>query len=78
MELVFAERFERSLRQGPAPVQRAFWKQVGFLLSNLNHPSLTVMDNLIYRHEIRRSHHAGDDEMVVARRSRVHRSERYG
>jgi bifunctional DNA-binding transcriptional regulator/antitoxin component of YhaV-PrlF toxin-antitoxin module len=26
MELAFAERFDRSLRQVPAPVQRAFWK----------------------------------------------------
>ena len=40
MELVFAERFDQSLRQAPAPVQRAFWKQARFLLSNLHHPSL--------------------------------------
>jgi plasmid maintenance system killer protein len=40
MELVFAERFDQSLRRAPAPVQRAFWKQAGFLLSNLHHPSL--------------------------------------
>jgi plasmid maintenance system killer protein len=40
MDLVLTERFDRSLRQAPAPVQRAFWKQAGFLLSNLNHPSL--------------------------------------
>ena len=40
MELVFAERFDHSLRQAPAPVQRAFWKQAGFLVSNLHHPSL--------------------------------------
>jgi plasmid maintenance system killer protein len=40
MELVFTERFDRSLRQAPASAQRAFWKQAGFLLSNLHHPSL--------------------------------------
>ncbi|MBZ5619438.1 MAG: hypothetical protein LAQ69_12050 [Acidobacteriia bacterium] len=40
MDLIFSERFDRSLRQAPAAVQRAFWKQVGFLLSNSNHPSL--------------------------------------
>jgi hypothetical protein len=40
MELVFTERFDQGLRQAPTPVQRAFWKQAGFLLSNLHHPSL--------------------------------------
>jgi plasmid maintenance system killer protein len=40
MELVFSERFDRSLRLAPPPVQRAFWKQAGFLLANLHHPSL--------------------------------------
>jgi len=40
MRLVFSERFDRSLREAPAVVQRAFWKQAAFLLSNLHHPSL--------------------------------------
>jgi mRNA interferase RelE/StbE len=40
MRLVFTERFDRSLRETPEAIQRAFWKQSGFLLENLNHPSL--------------------------------------
>jgi hypothetical protein len=40
MNLVLTERFDRRLRQAPAAVQRAFWKQGGFLLSNSSHPSL--------------------------------------
>lgn len=40
MKLVFAERFDRSLRGAPVPVQRAFWKQAHFLLQDLRHPSL--------------------------------------
>ena len=40
MDLILTERLDRSLRQAPAAVQRALWKQAGFLLSNLNHPSL--------------------------------------
>jgi mRNA interferase RelE/StbE len=40
MDLVFSERFDRSLRQAPLRVQRTFWKQVGFLVMNLHHPSL--------------------------------------
>jgi plasmid maintenance system killer protein len=40
MHLVFTARFDRSLGQAPAAVQKAFWKQVGFLLANLHHPSL--------------------------------------
>jgi plasmid maintenance system killer protein len=40
MDLVFTQRFDRSLRKAPAAVQRAFWKQLEFLVSNLNHPSL--------------------------------------
>ena len=40
MDLVLTERFDRSLRDAPQAVQRAFWKQAGFLLKNLNHPSL--------------------------------------
>ena len=38
--MVFTDRFDRSLRDAPKVVQRAFWKQSGFLLENLNHPSL--------------------------------------
>ena len=40
MDLILTERFDRSLRQAPTAVQRTFWKQAGFLLSNPNHPSL--------------------------------------
>jgi hypothetical protein len=38
--LVFTDRFDRSLRDAPKVVQQAFWKQSGFLLQNLNYPSL--------------------------------------
>src|SRR5258708_21378587 len=40
MRLVFTERFDRSLRETPGAIQRAFWKQSRFLLQNLHHPSL--------------------------------------
>ncbi len=40
MELVFTERFDRSLRDAPVSVQRAFEKQATFLLANRSHPSL--------------------------------------
>ena len=40
MDLVVTERFDRSLRRAPLQVQKAFWKQAGFLLASLSHPSL--------------------------------------
>lgn len=40
MNLVFTARFDRSLAEAPAAVQKAFWKQVSFLIQNLQHPSL--------------------------------------
>jgi mRNA interferase RelE/StbE len=40
MDLVFSDRFDRSLRAAPQNVQLAFWKQAEFLVSSLNHPSL--------------------------------------
>jgi hypothetical protein len=40
MQLVLTERFDRSLRDATEAVQRAFWKQAGFLLQNPKHPSL--------------------------------------
>ncbi len=40
MDLVFSARFDRSLRAAPEEVQRAFWKQAGYLLASLDHPSL--------------------------------------
>ena len=40
MDLVFTERFDRSLREAPKAVQRAFWKQSAFLLRDLTYPSL--------------------------------------
>jgi len=40
MDLVFSARFDQSLRAAPEAVQRAFWKQAGFLLAGLDHPSL--------------------------------------
>jgi mRNA-degrading endonuclease RelE of RelBE toxin-antitoxin system len=36
----FTPRFERSYAVAPAAVQRAFDKQLRFLLQNLRHPSL--------------------------------------
>jgi mRNA interferase RelE/StbE len=40
MYLVFSKRFDRSLRDAPQAVQRAFWKQSELLLLNRRHPSL--------------------------------------
>jgi mRNA-degrading endonuclease RelE of RelBE toxin-antitoxin system len=40
MKVLFTSRFERSYRRAPATVQRAFEKQLEFLLDNLQHPSL--------------------------------------
>jgi mRNA interferase RelE/StbE len=40
MHLVFSKRFDRSLRDAPQAVRRAFWKQSELLLLNLRHPSL--------------------------------------
>jgi mRNA interferase RelE/StbE len=40
MRLVFSRRFDRSLRDAPQAVQRAFWKQSELLLVNPRHPSL--------------------------------------
>jgi len=40
MRLVFSKRFDRSLRNAPEAVQRAFWKQSELLLLNPRHPSL--------------------------------------
>lgn len=37
---MFTERFDRSLKNAPTAVQRAFWKQAGSLLRNQQHPSL--------------------------------------
>jgi plasmid maintenance system killer protein len=40
MRLHYTERFRRSYASAPLHIQRAFNKQVGFLLRNLRHPSL--------------------------------------
>ena len=40
MRLVFSKRFDRSLRDAPQAVQRAFWKQSELLLLDSRHPSL--------------------------------------
>ena len=40
MNVLFTARFERSYGDAPAAIQRAFDKQLAFLLANLRHPSL--------------------------------------
>lgn len=40
MQARYSERFLKSLAAAPAPVQKAFDKQVKLLLTNLRHPSL--------------------------------------
>jgi len=40
MKLFFTERFERSFKDAPSDVKRAFAKQARFLEVNLRHPSL--------------------------------------
>jgi mRNA-degrading endonuclease RelE of RelBE toxin-antitoxin system len=42
MRLVFSARFDRSLRNAPAAVKKAFRKQSELLLANPRHPSLQV------------------------------------
>ena len=40
MRVQLTDRFLRSLRDAPPPVQKAFGKQSRLLAQNLNHPSL--------------------------------------
>lgn len=40
MRLASPERFRGSYAAAPEPVRNAFWKQAGFLLHDLRHPSL--------------------------------------
>jgi len=40
MQLFYSERFRKSYKAAPAPIQRAFDKQAAFLSQNLQHPSL--------------------------------------
>ena len=40
MRVVFSDRAIKNLKDAPAPIRRAFEKQLGFLLGNLHHPSL--------------------------------------
>lgn len=35
-----SERFKRSFKKFPLAIREAFYKQVGYLLEDLNHPSL--------------------------------------
>jgi mRNA-degrading endonuclease RelE of RelBE toxin-antitoxin system len=40
MRVVFSDRAIEALKEAPAAVQRAFYKQLRFLQSNLQYPSL--------------------------------------
>jgi mRNA interferase RelE/StbE len=40
MKLQYTERFLKSLEDAPPAVQKAFYKQAGFLMDNLRHQSL--------------------------------------
>ncbi len=40
MRVRYSQRFLRQYASAPAEVRKAFEKQIGFLLENLNHPSL--------------------------------------
>ena len=42
MKPVFSRRFIRSYHKAPVQIQEKFDKQLGFLLSDINHPSLDV------------------------------------
>ena len=48
MKVLFTARVERSYHRAPATIQRAFDKQLAFLLDNLQHPSLRAKK---YDHE---------------------------
>lgn len=40
MQIDYSERFLVSLEGAPVAIQKAFYKQVTFLLANIRHPSL--------------------------------------
>ena len=40
MKYLFLPHFTDQLADAPATIQKKFWKQLGFLLSNITHPSL--------------------------------------
>jgi hypothetical protein len=40
MRFIYTERFRKSFDEAPNPIKKAFTKQVGFLATNLQHPSL--------------------------------------
>jgi hypothetical protein len=40
MKVVLSKAFDHNLREAPAAVQKAFWKQAGFLVNDIHHPSL--------------------------------------
>ena len=40
MQIVTTRHFDRAYAKAPADIQRAFLKQAGFLLADLQHPSL--------------------------------------
>lgn len=40
MKVAYSERFLASLEDVPPAVQKAFFKQLGFLMENIRHPSL--------------------------------------
>ena len=40
MRLFYPPKFKKELRNFPKEIRRKFYKQAGFLLQNLNHPSL--------------------------------------
>jgi mRNA-degrading endonuclease RelE of RelBE toxin-antitoxin system len=42
MKLLFSKNFIRDYRSLPLPIQKTADKQLGFLLTNLHHPSLNV------------------------------------
>ena len=40
MKIDYTERFIKSLEDAPPPIQKAFYKQAGFLMNDLRHRSL--------------------------------------
>ena len=42
MKVVYTKKFIRLYRKQPQHIQEAMNKQLGFLLSNVNHPSLNI------------------------------------
>jgi hypothetical protein len=68
MDVLYTARFARSYDEAPAAIQRAFDKQLAFLLANLRHPSLRAKKYDVERWQARITRDA--QFIAVCRRSK--------